>query len=155
MAVLRSTVNRASGHSYATKLRASVEGGPALAAALRRLEEDMRVTAAKAAVEAMGEPLVREWQARLPVGPPPIHISEAVEARVTKTKTGANGTISVRRVPGAGSEDQPAQYERKLEFGGHGAAAQPSARPAFDIRKQEAVDAAERVLRAHVARAGR
>lgn len=147
MAKLMNVVNRASGHAYSTRFSAAIEGGPALNAALQRLEDAVRVKAAKAAVEAMGAPIEESWKRQVPTGPAPIHLEEAISTKVSKTKTGASGSIAVRRVPGAATEDQPTQYAKSAEYGNRDQAAQPAARPAFDQEKQHAVEAAEAVLR--------
>lgn len=144
--------NRAGGSVFKRRFGVYIEGGPELAAAFRALDESVRIAAAKDVVQAMGEPIEKAWKEGLPTGPAPIHMSEAVKLRVTKAKNGANGTISARKVRGAEADEQPAAYDQTLEFGDRTRAAHPVIRPAFDQHKDEAVSAAERVLKAAIAK---
>ena len=149
--VYRNVVNRASGHAYKNRLTAHLEGGPELARQLQRLDEEVRVAAAKEAIRAGGEPMERAWISKLPTGPEPVHMKEAVKLRVSKSKYGANATIAVRKVRGIDDDKQPQAYAMKLEKGGRDTAARPAARPAFDQHKDQAVDLAIGVLRRAIA----
>jgi HK97 gp10 family phage protein len=152
---LSRNVNSFTGASSAWRLKGTLEGGPALAAALRRLDDQVRVQASKDAVEAAAKPIERAWIRKLPVGPGPIHMKDAIKTRVTKTKRGANGTVQVKNRRGGDPDKQPTAYARTLEFGSRTRPARPAARPAFDENKERALSNAERVLR-HAARsAGR
>lgn len=152
MAVFVHNRNRAGGAVYKSRFTVAIDGGPELADAFRALDEAVRIAAAKEAVQAMGEPIERAWKEALPSGPEPIHMADAVKLRVTKAKNGANGTIAPRRVRGAESDKQPVAYARTLEYGDRTRPARPAARPAFDQHKEEAVDAAARVLRTAIER---
>ena len=135
--------------SYSNRFNVAVSGMAELRAALARLERDMADAAAKEAVQAMGEPIEEAWKSKVPTGPEPIHLEDAVKLRVTKTKKGANGTIQARRVRGAAQDDQPQLYVRKQEYGPGNYPASPAARPAFDQNKARAVRDAESVLWRH------
>ena len=152
---LTQVVNRRSGRSYRNRLYGHIEGGKKLAAALRALDETVRIAVAKETIQAMGEPIEQAWKQKLPTGPEPVHMADAVKLRVTKSKKGANGNIQPRKVRGLDADAQPQAYARKLEFGSRHTPARPSARPAFDQKKEQALEAGERVLREGIARVTR
>ena len=145
-----------------SRFRATFEGGPQLATALGRLEEAMRVQAAKAAVGAMGAVLVPAWKARVPIEDR--NYQNSIGLRVRGTRTGASGSVTTRKLPDpvthegeTADEAQPIAYAAVFEFGGVVGSgnsvyihAQPSARPAFDATREQMVSAAESVLRAAV-----
>lgn len=155
MATFTNVTNRYTGRTYKNRLNVSVIGGPELARKLRDLDEDVRVKVAKDAIMAAGEPLQQLWVSRLPVGPEPYHVKDAITVKASKTKRGASGSVGVRKVRGADADEQPTQYARKLEYGGRFTAAQPAARPAFDQGQRAATAAAVKVLRTGVMRAAR
>lgn len=142
------------GSAYGTRFTASIEGGPELAAAMKRLEASLQVQAAKAALDAAGQVIADDWKARIPLGPGQLHYREAITVKASKTKKGASGSVRVRKLGGSTPADaEPLLYAHKEEFGGPIAGggfsvARPAARPAFDSSKGRAVDAAEAVLRA-------
>ena len=155
MAYLSRVTNRYTGRTYKNRLQVTLVGGPELSRALQRLDDEVRVKVAKEAVMAMGEPIAAAWQQKLPIGPEPYHLKDAITAKSGKTKYGASGSVAPRRVKGAEPNEQPGVYAAKLEYGSRYTSAQPSARPAFDQQKQNAVDAAENVLRAAAMRVAR
>jgi hypothetical protein len=152
MGQLTRVTNRFTGGTYKDRLTGHIEGGKGSAAALRALDETVRVVVAKEAVQAMGEPIEQAWKHKLPTGPEPVHMADAVKLRVTKSKSGANGNIQPRKVRGLDADEQPRAYAQKLERGGRHTPARPAARPAFDQNRERALEAGERVLRAGIAR---
>ena len=147
MAQFTNVVNRYTGKSYKSKYSVSLIGGPELMRKLRQLDDTMRVKVAKEAVAAMGAPIEEEWVGRLPLGPEPIHMRDAVKTRTSKTKAGASGSVGVRKVRGVPDNQQPPAYARVLEYGSRSRPARPAARPAFDQRKRQAIAEGTKVLR--------
>jgi HK97 gp10 family phage protein len=139
------------GRVLSTRFAASVEGGPELAAALARLDDAVRVRAAKDAVLAAGDVISQEWRSRVPVLD--AHYQAALDKapRAGKTKVGASGSVAPRKVAGVADDEQPVLYAGRLEFGDADRAAEPSARPAFDATRERAVEAAAEVLEQAVA----
>ncbi|MCL4294043.1 MAG: hypothetical protein KJ056_13650 [Acidimicrobiia bacterium] len=134
------------GRVLASRFDATLEGGPDLARALARLDDAVRVKAAKDALLAAGGVLGEEWQSRVPVLDANYQRSLDGAARAAKTKTGAAGSVGPRQVAGLADADQPTAYAARLEFGDSSRPAEPSARPAFDAARERAVRAASGVL---------
>lgn len=134
------------GRVLATRFQATLEGGPELARALARLDEAVRVRAAKDALVAAGGVLADEWRARVPVLDANYQRSLDGAARAARTKVGASGSVAPRKVPGLADADQPIAYAGRLEYGDADRPAEPSARPAFDTARERAVRAAADVL---------
>jgi hypothetical protein len=129
-----------------SRFQATLEGGPELGAALARLDDAVRVKESKDALLAAVGVLADEWQGRVPVLDANYRSSLEGAARAAKTKAGASGSVALRKVPGLPDEDQPFAYAARLEFGDADRPAEPSARPAFDIARERAVQAAGDVL---------
>jgi HK97 gp10 family phage protein len=129
-----------------TKFQATLEGGPELARQLARLDDAVRVKASKDALLAAGNVLAEEWQGRVPVLDANYQHSLERAARAGKTKSGASGSVGPRNVPGLPDSDQPVAYAARLEFGDADRPAEPSARPAFDVARERAMQAAGDVL---------
>ena len=136
------------GRVLSTRFQATLEGGPALAAALARLDDAVRVKAAKDALQAAGGVIATEWRSRVPVLDANYQASLEKAPRAGKTKVGASGSVAPRKVPGLPDDEQPTRYAARLEFGDADRAAEPSARPAFDVARERAVQAAGDVLAA-------
>jgi HK97 gp10 family phage protein len=134
------------GRVLATRFAASIEGGPELAAALARLDDAVRVRAAKDAVLAAGGVLAHEWRSRVPILDANYQHSLDAATRAGKTKVGASGSVAPRKVAGVPDDEQPTRYAARLEFGDADRPAEPSARPAFDATREQAVQAAGDVL---------
>ncbi len=134
------------GRVLATRFRATLEGGPELAAALAKLDDTVRVKASKDALLAAGGVLAQEWQGRVPVLDANYQRSLDGAQRAARTKAGASGSVAPRKVPGLPDGDQPFAYAARLEFGDADRPAEPSARPAFDTASARAVQAAGDVL---------
>ena len=134
------------GRVLATRFQATLEGGPELAAALARLDDAVRVRAAKDAVLAAGGVLATEWRSRVPVLDANYQASLDNAPRAAKTKAGASGSVAPRKVAGVPDDEQPTRYAARLEFGDADRPAEPSARPAFDTARERAVQAAGDVL---------
>jgi HK97 gp10 family phage protein len=156
MAALRiANVVGRGGRVLESRFQATLEGGPELAAALARLDEAVRVRAAKDALLAAGGVIAAEWQTRVPVLDGDYQRSLEGTARAAKTRAGASGSVGPRKVPGLPEGDQPVAYAARLEFGDADRPAEPSARPAFDAARERAVRAAEEVLRQAAERVAR
>ena len=134
------------GRVLATRFQATLEGGPELAAALARLDDAVRVRAAKDAVLAAGGVLATEWRSRVPVLDANYQSSLDNAPRAAKTKFAASGSVAPRKVAGVPDDEQPTRYAARLEFGDADRPAEPSARPAFDTARERAVQAAGDVL---------
>jgi len=134
------------GRVMATRFRATLEDGPALAQALARLDDAVRVKASKDALFVAGTVIAEEWQGRVPVLDDDYQRSLGGAAKAGKTKAGASGSVAPRKVPGLDDGDQPFAYAARLEFGDADRPAEPSARPAFDTARERAVQAAGDVL---------
>jgi HK97 gp10 family phage protein len=134
------------GRVMATRFQATLEGGPDLASALTRLDDAVRAKAPKGALLAAGGVLATEWQGRVPVLDANYEHSLERAQRAGKTKAGASGSVAPRKVPGLPDGDQPFAYAARLEFGDADRPAEPSARPAFDVAQERAVQAAGDVL---------
>jgi HK97 gp10 family phage protein len=145
-AVRISNVTGRRGTVLATRFGATLEGGPELAAALARLDDAVRVRAAKDAVLAAGDVIATEWRSRVPVLDANYQRSLEGAQRAAKTKAGASGSVPPRKVPGLPDGDQPVAYAARLEFGDADRPAEPSARPAFDTARDRAVQAVGDVL---------
>lgn len=131
-----------------TRFWATLEGGPELARQLARLDDAVRVKASKEAVLAAGAVIADEWHARVPVLDANYQHSLEGAQRAAKTKAGASGSVGPRKVQGLPDADQPIAYAARLEFGDADRPAEPSARPAFDVARERAVQAAADVLAA-------
>lgn len=143
------------GRVLATRFAATIEGGPELAAALARLDDAVRVRAAKDAVLAAGDVISQEWRSRVPVLDAHYQASLESATRAAKTRAGASGSVAPRKVAGLRDDEQPVLYAGRLEFGDAERAAEPSARPAFDTTREQAVEAAVEVLERVVAEVAR
>jgi HK97 gp10 family phage protein len=136
------------GRVLSTRFQATLEGGPELAAALARLGDAVRVKASKEALLAAGGVLATEWRSRVPVLDANYQRSLDAAPRAGKTKAGASGSVAPRKVAGLPDDEQPTRYAARLEFGDADRPAEPSARPAFDVTRERAVQAAGDVLAA-------
>ena len=134
------------GRVLATRFQATLEGGPELAAALARLDDAVRVKASREALLAAGGVLATEWRSRVPVLDANYQSSLDAATRAGKTKAGASGSVAPRKVAGLADDEQPTHYAARLEFGDADRPAEPSARPAFDVARERAVQAAGDVL---------
>jgi HK97 gp10 family phage protein len=134
------------GQVLSSRLQATIEGGPELAAALARLDDVVRVKASKDALLTAGSVLADEWRSRVPVLDAHYQASLDAAPRAAKTKVGASGSVAPRKVPGLPDGDQPFAYAARLEFGDADRPAEPSARPAFDTARERSVQAAGDVL---------
>lgn len=139
------------GKVLSTRFQATLEGGPELAAALARLDDAVRVKAAKEALQAAGGVIADEWRSRVPVLDANYQASLDAAPRAGKTKAGASGSVAPRKVAGLADDEQPTRYAARLEFGDADQPAEPSARPAFDVARERAVQAAGDVLAKAVA----
>ena len=90
--------------------------------------------------------LATEWRSRVPVLDANYQASLDAATRAAKTKVGASGSVAPRKVAGLADDDQPIRYAARLEFGDADRPAEPSARPAFDAVREQAVQAAADVL---------
>jgi HK97 gp10 family phage protein len=152
-----------------SRIKAYLEGGPELKAALAKLERGLADELLATATLEGAEIIAAEWKARAPVGSPPEKVPgayrDSINAKSKPGKKGATAIIAVGRYPGLPAGQQPRRYAPKLEFGssgrtrmrtGSGASAQPaqpSARPAFDAAQGRAIDAVERRLKELVTKA--
>jgi HK97 gp10 family phage protein len=136
------------GRVMSTRFQATIEGGPELAAVLTRLDDAVRVKASKDALLAAGGVIADDWQERVPVLD--AHYRDSLEGaeRAARTKAGASGSVAPRKVSGLPDDEQPLAYAARLEFGDADRTAEPSARPAFDVSSNHAVEAAADVLAA-------
>jgi HK97 gp10 family phage protein len=134
------------GRVLSTRFQATLEGGPELAEALARLDEAVRVKASKDALQAAGVLIATEWRSRVPVLDADYQASLDAATRAAKTKAGAAGSVAPRKVAGLPDDEQPTRYAARLEFGDADRPAEPSARPAFDVSRERAVQAAGDVL---------
>lgn len=130
------------------KFTVRIEGGPALARALGALEKSLRDERLKEATLAGAEVIAEAWRTRVPTLDR--HYQNSIKAKSRAGKNGATGLVSVDTVPGLPRNQQPRFYAAKLEYGGRGAGARPSARPAFDNSRGPAQAALEAKLRSLV-----
>lgn len=153
-----------------SSFRATIIGGPALAAKLRKLDLVTSGQAAKDAVMAMGHVMAVAWSERVPIGSletgdqmpgayrDELRLPGVVKAGINKgmdpegigVLKGASGSVGPRKRPalsGLPDNQQPAVYAARLEFGDLTHPAEPSGRPAFDASREAAVAAAEIPLR--------
>ena len=129
-----------------TRFQATLEGGPELAAALARLDDAVRVRASKDALLAAGGVLATEWRSRVPVLDANYQASLDAATRAAKTKAGASGSVAPRKVPGSPTTSSPPAMPHALSSAMPTDPAEPSARPAFDVTRERAVQAAGDVL---------
>jgi len=129
---------------------ASVTGGPELARKLLELERAVFIEATTAGLDKMGAVLGQEWSERVPILDENYRRSIGVKSRATKF--GRSGFVGPQNTKGLAERDQPMQYSARLEFGGAGIPAQPSARPAYDAAADRAVEDAVDVMREIVMR---
>jgi hypothetical protein len=139
-------------HGKGLRMKVYLEGGPAMAAALAKLEKGTRDELLKEATKDGAEVIAVEWrtqaQARIGYGPGTAHFVEAIEARSRAGKNGATGLVSLKKVSTSPGEAQPIAYAKQLEFGG-----KPTLRPAFDASRDRAVKVMEAKLKALIERA--
>lgn len=147
-----------------TSFRATVEGGPQLAAALRELEDKVRAKASKEALAAGGRVYADEWADRVPVGEPPDDphpgayrraMEDPKAVKTSKTKRGASASVAPALLGELPDDDQPRVYAARLEWGDADRVPQPSARAAFDAVSAQAVDAIADELRKAIAQVAR
>lgn len=144
---------------------ATIVGLPQLDLAFIALQARLNL-AAPTALQAAGGTIEERWKALVPVQDG--NYKRAISTEVESSPFGARGSIAVRHLDNLVAHtahpenEQPYLYASRLEYGGPGTVtvygkaqvsavwrAHPSARPAFDEKKDEAVNkAATRVLAA-------
>lgn len=143
-----------------SRVKAYLEGGPQLDAALQKLTRGLRDDLLKDATLAGGQVIAEEWKSRVPVDEGDYRNSITAKSRAGKK--GATAIVAIDKGYDGGAGDSFKDISGRavvLEWGTSGRgkatsgrgmgyrAAKPSARPAFDAARDRAIDAVEARLR--------
>jgi len=119
------------------KMAMKLLGVPELQEEIDKVCAELREAEDPAALAA-AEPFLAHWLARVPV------LDGNYRDALVVAWLGKDGAaVGTRWLPELPREQQPFIYSKRLEFGTYGVRPQPSARPALEAGKREALEAGE------------